>query len=124
MSHNNSDDASAAHATQKAKLSVEIDKQEKSISIWQVTAHGNPLEALRMLLQEMLAHGILLMDYLIEFTPYRGAANIVIYSDGGIDLTPKDSAMGRALYYTAYQRSDRPMERVADENLGLETFEF
>ncbi|WP_304526856.1 hypothetical protein [Halomonas sp. I5-271120] len=46
-------------------------------------------------------------ELFVEFAPYNGATHIVMGDEEGIELVPRDSAMGRALCRAAYVPTPR-----------------
>jgi len=93
-----------------AVFTIEVDKQDASLLIRQRTAAGSAREGLRQLFAGLRAEGMSPDQLFVEFVPYNGGTQIVMGDEEEVSLTPRDSAMGRALWKAAYQKADREID--------------
>lgn len=93
-----------------ASFDIEIDSQDSSLYIRQSTAVGSGRKGLQELFTGLRSEGMNPDLLFIEFIPYNGVTQIVMGDETEVSLTPRDSAMGRALWKAAYVKTSREID--------------
>jgi hypothetical protein len=93
-----------------ATFDIEVDPQDASLYIRQSTATGSARVGLQELFAGIRSEGMNPDQLFIEFVPYNGGTQIVMGDETEVSLTPRDSAMGRALWKAAYVKTSRDID--------------
>ncbi len=96
-----------------AEFAIEFDQQDNSLLVRQCTATGSAKAGLMELFTGLRELSLPPEHLFVEFIPYNGSIHIVMADEAEVQLIPRDSAMGRALWKAAYQK----VAREIDEDL-------
>lgn len=96
-----------------ADFAIEFDQQDDSLLVRQCTATGSAKSGLMELFTGLRELSLPPERLFVEFIPYNGSIQIVMGDEGEIQLIPRDSAMGRALWKAAFQKVTREIDEDA-----------